>query len=116
MRHLLVVVGKEGTRIRFDSHFRHAEQAVGFVIDELHRRSPTVRASRRSRSRPRVFGTRAKASCPGRSSRPSMSMGRIPPRLNVLAHGKSFPWAAERMPRVHNALLLLERLTERGST
>jgi len=40
--------------------------------------------------------------------------GQVPPRLQIIKRGKSFPWRSEKLGNVANSLLLLQRIAERG--
>jgi hypothetical protein len=114
-RHALVLYGKDGKRVRIDSRFRGAPAAIARVLDEVH-----TRLGERARFEPFAiaddglhYGERV---LPWPQLEKIHLDAQLPPRLRAMKAGKAFPWATCSMAHVHNGVLLLERLAERGVT
>jgi len=113
-RHDLIVYGSDGTSIRVDSHVRDAAEAIATILDVLHvllRETATFQpfAIEEDGLRHERSGLLA-----WRKLEDVVVDNQTPPRLIVHANGKAFAWASESMEKVHNGLLLVENLVERG--
>jgi len=112
-RHALAVYGKDGKSIRIDSRFRGAPAAIAHVLDKRHDRigerasfEPFAIEEDGLHYEDRVL--------PWAQLEKIQLDAQLPPRLRAMKHDKAFPWATCSMAHVHNGLLLLERLAERG--
>ncbi len=113
-RHVLDLHGRDGQRIRIDSRYRGAERAIAAIVREVHARHAgrtsflpfEVRSDGLHHARAGVL--------PWQRLEQVKLDAQQPPRLRVLEHGKAWPWASEPMSRIHDGLLLLEQLAERG--
>jgi hypothetical protein len=113
-RHVLDLHGRDGKRIRIDSRYHGAERAIAAIVREVHARH----AGRTSFSPFEVRSDGLHHARAGLLPWNRLELVKLdaqqPPRLRVLEHGKAWPWANEPMSRIHDGLLLLEQLAERG--
>jgi hypothetical protein len=113
-RHALVLCGKDGTRLRIDSRYRGAHLAIATILAVVHARlgeeasfapfSLDVEGLRHAR----------RGLLPWKQVELVKLDNQLPPSLRVLERGRALAWVRVRMSHVHNGMLLLERLAERG--
>lgn len=110
--HDLVLSSKLG-RIRLHTAYRNVAPAIARVLDAVHERlATTTNFAPLSIS---DAGIERKGETLAWADIEKVYLdGQVPPRLQIIKRGKSFPWRSEKLGAVTNSLLLLQRIAERG--
>lgn len=110
--HDLVLSSKLG-RIRLHTAYRNVAPAIARVLDAVHARLATT-----MNFAPFTVsdaGIERKGETLAWIDVEKVYLdGQVPPRLQIIKRGKSFPWRSEKLGAVSNSLLLLERIAARG--
>jgi hypothetical protein len=113
-RHSLQLYGRR-TSLTIGSSFRDVQRAVGLIL-------PRVNRQLRARTTIDVYPfslddaglTHAKRGTLGWSDVEKVVLNYDGQLMRVMKHDKTFAWCSERLAWIHNGLLLLELLVERG--
>jgi hypothetical protein len=113
-RHVLILYGKDGTRVRIDSRYRGAHVAIARILTVLHARLGENASFAPFSLDDEGLRHARRGLLPWKQLERVKLDNQLPPRLRVLERGRVLAWVSVRMSHVHNGILLLERLAERG--